>query len=57
MNTPLKSLAYQQGHIAAVVQVGVGQDDGIEISGGGGQGVPVTQPQLLIALKQTTVDQ
>ena len=52
-----ETFAHQQGHIAAVVQVSMGQDDGIDLGCGLGQRVPVAQAQLLVTLEQTTVHQ
>jgi hypothetical protein len=40
-----------------VVQVGVGQDDGVDLVRAPPAGVPVAQAQLLVALEQPAVDQ
>ncbi len=35
----------------------MGQDDGVDLAGRNGAGVPVAQAQLFVALKQTAIDQ
>ena len=53
----VKSLLGQQGQVAAVVQVRVGQQHGADVVGQHRQRVAVAQAQLLVALEQTAVDQ
>ena len=57
VNPTPETLAHQQGHVAAVVQVGMGQDDRIHFSCGQGQWVPVAQAQLFKSLEQTAIHQ
>jgi len=47
----------EPGQIAAMIEVGVSQDDGVDGCRGDGEGVPVPQAQFLEALKQTAVDE
>ena len=55
MHPPRKTIALQLGHIATVIQVGVGQDDRVHAVRRDRQSVPVAQAQLLEALEQTAV--
>ena len=57
MYLALEALAVQQGQIATMVQVGVGEDDGIHVLWRHWQVIPVSQAQIFEALKQATVDQ
>ena len=57
MHPPRKTIALQLGHIATVVEVGVGQDDRVHAVRRDRQRVPVAQAQLLEALEQAAVDQ
>jgi hypothetical protein len=57
MHPAVEAFAHQQWQVAAVVQVGVGQDDGVDLAGHHRQGSPVAQAQLLVALEQPAVDQ
>jgi hypothetical protein len=52
-----KSLMHQQRQVAAVIDMCMGQDDRVDISGRDGKRVPVAQSQLLEPLKKTTVDE
>jgi hypothetical protein len=52
----VEAFAHQHRQVAAVVQVGVGQDDGVDLAGHHRQGSPVAQAQLLVALEQPAVD-
>jgi hypothetical protein len=52
----VKAFAHQHRQVAAVVQVGVGQDDGMDLAGHHRKGPPVAQAQLLVALEQPAVD-
>ncbi len=51
-----KALFDQQGQVAGVVQVRMGQDEGIHRGRHNRQRVPVAQPQLLVALEQAAID-
>jgi hypothetical protein len=50
MHPAVEALARQHRQVAAVVQVGVGQDDGVDLAGHHRQRSPVAQAQLLVAL-------
>jgi hypothetical protein len=52
-----KALACQQRQVAAVVQVGMGQDDRVNAGRLHRQRRPVAQAQRLVALKQSAIDQ
>ena len=57
MHAPLEPVFNQQGQIPAVVNVGMRQQHRLDLAGHNGQGIPVAQTQLLVALKQTAVHQ
>ena len=54
---PAEALRHQSGQVADVVQVRVGQDEGVDVPGGHRQVGPVAQAEFLVALKQSGVDQ
>ena len=56
-HAPAKALRHQAGQIADMVQMRVGQDNGVDVFGGHRQVGPVAQAELLVALKQPGVDQ
>jgi hypothetical protein len=51
-----KALFDQQGQVATVVEVGVREDDGVNVVGLHWQWRAVTQAQLFVALEQAAVD-
>jgi len=51
----LESLGNQAREVSAVVEVRMGQDDGVDGSGGDGQGLPVAKPQFLQSLEEPAV--
>ena len=53
----LKAISCQEWQVAAVVQMGVRQNDGVDVFGWGRARVPIAQAQLFVALKQTAIDQ
>ena len=57
VHMPCKPLLGQQRKEATVVQVRMGQHDGVDLVGRDGKRIPVAQPQLFEALEQATVDQ
>ena len=57
MHMTRKPFFHQQGQVAAVIQMGMGQQYGINLIGCYGQRSPIAKPQLLVALKQTAVHQ
>ncbi len=52
-----EALAHKRGHIAAVIQVRVGQQNGVDFVHVDGQRLPVHQAQLLEPLEQTAIDE
>ena len=52
-----EALSCQQRQVAAVVQMGVGEDDGVDVGRWHWQGRPVAQAQRLVALEQAAIDQ
>ena len=52
-----ETLLGQQGHIAAVIEVGMGENDGVDVIWRKGQGRPIAQAKLLVALEQTAIHQ
>jgi hypothetical protein len=57
MDSSCESVFDQQGQVATVVQMRMGQDDSLEISRRLVQGIPVAQSQWFVALKQSAIDQ
>ena len=57
IDPPAKTLPRQQRQVAAVIDVGVGEHDGIDRLGRDRQRLPIAQPQLLKALEQAAVHQ
>ena len=57
MDFAFKAIARQKWQVAAVVQMGVGQDNRINVFGWGRARIPIAQAQLFVALKQTAIDQ
>ncbi|MNF71842.1 hypothetical protein D3C84_538010 [compost metagenome] len=51
------TIAHQYGQIAAVIKMGMGQHNGIEVADRKLERVAIVQSQLLVALEQTAVDQ
>ena len=51
------AVARHQGQVAAVVQMGVGEDDGVDLVWADGQALPIALAQQLIALEQSAIDQ
>ena len=47
----------EQGQVAAVVQVGVGENHRVDLVGRQGQWLPVAKAQLLVALEQPAIHQ
>lgn len=52
-----ESLPHQAGQIAAVVQVGMGDDHGVHVRGVAGEPLPVAVPQLRETLEETAVEE
>ena len=52
-----EAVVHQLGQVAAVVDVGVGEDNQLHVGRGQRQGLAVAQAQLLQALEQAAVDQ
>ena len=57
VNRPAKSLLHQAGNPAAVIEVGVGEDDGIDIARRHGRVLPVALTPFFLSLKHSAVDQ
>jgi len=54
---PVKALLDQSRNPAAVIDVGVGQDDGIDLTGREGQVFPITLAPFLLPLEETAIHQ
>ncbi len=57
VDRPVKALLHQPRDPAGVVEMRVGQDDGIDGVRGYRQVLPVALAPFLLALKETTIDQ
>ena len=57
MDVAVVAVAGEQGQVAAVVQVGVGENHRIDLVGRQGQWLPVAKAQLLVALEQPAIHQ
>jgi hypothetical protein len=57
VNLAFKTIACQQWQVTAVVQMGMRQDNGINVFGRGGAGIPIAQAKLFVTLKQAAIDQ
>ncbi|MNL32323.1 hypothetical protein D3C87_1541670 [compost metagenome] len=51
------TIAHQYGQVSAVVEMGMGQDNGIEFAHRKLERVPIVQSQLLVSLEQSAIDQ
>jgi hypothetical protein len=54
---PAKSVTAQQRQIAGMIEMGMGEDDLVDLLRCDRQRRPVAQPQVLVTLEQATVDQ
>ena len=57
VNRALEAFLVKTGNPSAVVQVSVGEDDGMDLAGGYGQVGPVLEAPLLGSLKESAIDQ
>ncbi|MNG00007.1 hypothetical protein D3C84_829280 [compost metagenome] len=57
INGPPISFPYQHRQVSAVVEVSVGQNDGVQVFDRHRKRFPVAQAQLLVTLKQPAIDQ
>ncbi|MCY1298507.1 hypothetical protein D9M70_479970 [compost metagenome] len=57
MDAALESVCHQPRQVAAVIQMGMGQHDRVDVGGRDGQALPVELAQVLQALEQPAVDQ
>jgi hypothetical protein len=54
---PAEAVFHEQGKVATVVEMGVRENHGIERGRREWEWLPIPQPKLLEALKETTIDQ
>ncbi len=57
MDAAAKAVLHEQGQVAAVIEMGVGEDHRVDAVRGDGHRRPVALPELLEALKQAAIDQ